>query len=275
MAPVQRAVINLAPQHKFRGLSKWPEAQLLLLMPRILWNRTRVYVPYFEAVHLSGRFGAEPGDYEWEVLDEPQGLKWWRRTVGGDAAYCAFIVAPDVTIDPIEIFGMIDIASDAPWWFDAVEDEVRTETRGEIYARQNRLSEHAGKVFVSMRDDYRPRNLVTAERDENGIAWRVGSEEEVEKLKEAFVGLVNRARVATLPEEALRGKTNELKSESNFPKPASGSLKPPAGSSKPQSASLRPQPGTSPSGQQKSSSGSLKETLSNLIKPITGPLKKE
>jgi hypothetical protein len=263
MAPVKRAVINLAPQHKFKGLSKWPEAQLLLLMPRVLWNRTRVYVPYFEAVHLSGRFGADPGDFEWEVIDDPQGLKWWRRTAGGDAAYCAFIVAPDLTMDPLEVFGIIDIASDTPWWFDGVDDATRTETRGETYARQNRLSEHDGKVFVSMRDDYKPRNLITAERDESGIAWRVGSDEEVEKLKGAFVGLVNRARVATLPEEALRGKTGDLK-------PSTGSLKPAASPPKPQSSPLKPT-----ANPPKPTTGSLKDTLSNLIKPITGPFKKE
>lgn len=282
MAPVQRAVINLAPQHKFKGLSKWPEAQLMLLMPRVLWNRTRIYVPYFEAVHLAGRFGAEPGDYEWEVIDEPQGLKWWRRTVGGDAAYCAFIVVPDMSLDPVEVFGIIDIASDTPWWFDAVDDMVRTETRGETLARQHRISEHEGKVFVSMRDDYKPHNLITAERDENGIAWRVGNDEEIGKLKDAFVGLVNRARVATLPEEALRGKTSDLKAQTGSLKaptgalkPQSGSLKPQVSSPKPPTGSIKPPTGKLQSNQQKPGTGSLKDTLSNLIKPITGPLKKE
>ena len=253
MAPVQRAVINLAPQHKFKGLSKWPEAQLLLLMPRVLWNRTRLYVPYFEAMHLAGRFGADPGDYEWEVLSDPQGFKWWRRTVGGDPAYCAAILAPDVSTDPIEVFGMIDIASDTPWWFDAIDDMVRIEMRGDTLAHQRHISELQAQVIVSIRDEYGPRRLITAERDENGIAWRVGSPEEVEKLKDAFVGLVNRARTAILPEEALR-KTGELSPQSEQPKPKTDQLKPKTDQLK---------PGT----------GSLKSSLSNLLKPKTDQLK--
>jgi hypothetical protein len=252
MPPVTRAVINLAPPHKFKGLSKWPEAQLLMLVPRVLWNRTRIYVPHFEAVHLAGRFGADPGDYEWEVLSEPQGFKWWRRTVGGDAAYCAFVVAPDVGLDPIEVFGMVDIASDTPWWFDACRDSVLVETRGDIYARQNRLSEHEGKVFISIRDEYGPQKIVTTVKDENGVAWRVGVLEEVERLRDAFVALINRARTAALPDEARTGKTGELRPPATPFKPGgTGSLSP-----------------------ERPSTGSLKDALGNLLKPKTGPIKK-
>ena len=253
MASINRAVINLAPQHKFRHLHKWPEAQLLLLMPRVLWNRTRIYVPHFEAVHLAGRFGADPGDYEWEVLSDPQGFKWWRRTIGGDAAYCAFVVAPDVSVDPVEVFGFVDIASDGPWWFDAIQDMVPIETRGNVYARQHHISEHQGKVIVSIRDEYEPQKIVTTSKDENGIAWRVGTQEEVERLRDAFVGLVNRARTAALPDEVKAGKTGELK-------PATGPFEP-------DSAARRPP--------QKQGTGPLKTALGNLLKPKTGQLKKD
>lgn len=267
---IPRAVINLAPQHKFKGLKDWPEAQLLLQMPRVLWNRTRQYVPHFEAVSLAGRFGADQGDYEWELISEPQGFKWWRRTVAGDAAYTAFIVAPDVSGDLVEIFGLIDIASDSPWWYDAIDDAVRIETRGETFARQNHLSTEQGKIFVSIRDEYRPRRLLTADRDENGVAWRVGSQEEVERLKEAFVGLVNRARTASLPDEVRTGKTGELKPATGTLKPATGSLNKPAtgGLNKPPTGTLNPEP-------PKKSTGTLKDALGNILKPRTGNLKKE
>lgn len=259
MAQFTRAVINLAPQHKFKGLKDWPEAQLLLLMPRVLWNRTRGYVPHFEAVHLAGRFGADPGDFEWEVIAEPQGFKWWRRTVGGDPAYCAFIVAPDISLDPVEVFGIVDIASNGPWWFDAIDDMVRIEMRGETYARQNHLSEHQGKVYISLRDDYGPRRLVTAPKDENGVGWRVGAPEEVEKFKESFVNLVNRARTATLPDEA-RPKTGELKPATGPLKPITGALKPVTGPLKPVTGGLRPV------------TGPLKPVTGQLNRPATGPL---
>jgi hypothetical protein len=250
---ITRAVINLAPQHKFKGLKDWPEAQLLLQMPRVLWNRTRQYVPHFEAVSLAGRFGADQGDYEWELISEPQGFKWWRRTVTGDAAYTAFIVAPDVSGDLVEVFGLIDIASNSPWWYDAIDDVVRIETRGETFARQNNIPTEHGKVFVSIRDEYRPRRLLTADRDENGVAWRVGSQEEVDRLKEAFVGLVNRARTASLPTEVQTGQL----------KPATGGLKPATGG-------LNSGPPESP----KKSTGTLKDALSNMLKPKTGQLPK-
>lgn len=258
-----RAVINLAPQHKFKGLKDWPEAQLMLQMPRVLWNRTRQYVPHFEAISLAGRFGADQGDYEWELLSEPQGFKWWRRTVAGDAAYTAFIVAPDVSGDLVEVFGLIDIASDSPWWYDAIDDAVRIETRGDTFARQNNLTTEQGKVFVSIRDEYRPRRLLTADRDENGVAWRVGSQEEVERLKEAFVGLVNRARTASLPDE-VRTKTGELKPTTGGLKPATGGLP------KPGTGGLNPEPPEPP----KKSTGTLRDALSNILKPKTGQLPK-
>lgn len=284
MAPPARPVINLAPQHKFKGLKDWPEAQLMLLVPRALWVRTRLYVPHFEAVHLAGRFGADPGDFEWEVLAEPQGFKWWRRTIGGDPAYCAFIVAPDPNSDLVEVFGMVDIASDTPWWFDGVDDIVRIETRGETYARQNNLSDHQGKVVVSLRDEYQPRGLVTAPKDENGVAWRVGTAEEVEKLKVAFVGLVNRSRSATLPDET-RPKTGELHPAGVPARPGTGPLrpstgklrpvtgpiaKPPTGQlNKPPTAPL-PKPATSPL--PKPATGSLPEEPAKPVKPPTAPL---
>lgn len=306
MAPSGRAVINLAPQHKFKGLKDWPEAQLMLLMPRVLWNRTRVYVPHFEAVHLAGRFGADPGDFEWEVLPEPQGFKWWRRTVAGDPAYCAFIVAPDVTTDPVEVFGMVDIASDTAWWFDAIDDMVRIDMRGETYARQNAISEQKGRVFISLRDEYGPRKLVTAPKDENGVAWRVGAPEEVEKLKEAFVSLVNRARTATLPDETAKKQTGQLRATTDqlnrtstgqlnrpptgqlnrpatspLPKPATGGLPKPStgGLPKPATGNLPPDPKKPDTGslppEKKPATGTLRDALSNLLKPKTGNLKKD
>ncbi|HKZ70732.1 MAG TPA: hypothetical protein VJ020_11670 [Anaerolineales bacterium] len=283
MALPQRAVINLAPQHKFKSLSKWPEAQLMLLMPRVLWNRARLYVPHFEAVNLAGRFGADPGDYEWEVISEPQGFKWWRRTISGDAAYCAFIVAPDVSIDPVEVFGIIDIASDSPWWFEGIDDLIRIEMRGDTLARQRKITEHEAKVIISLRDEYAPRKMITAAKDENGLAWRVGSPEEVEKLKETFVGLANRARTAVLPDEARTG-TGPLMPQPVPLKPSTGQLKPPTGPLRPQTDQLEPKtdplrpqtdPRNRPTDQPKPGTGSLKDALGSLLKPKTDQLKKE
>lgn len=200
--PLSRAILNLAPQnYKYKHAGQMPEAQVLMIMPRNLWMRVREYIPYFEAVHLAGRFGADPGDYEWEVLDQPHGIKWWRRTKMGDPAYCAAILVPDINIDPVEIYGIIDIASDTPWWFDAIENDGLIQGRGETLARDKKISLDEARVIASIEEEYHRRKLITAVRDENGIAWRCGEMEEVNNVKDAFVGLVTRARDAILPNE--------------------------------------------------------------------------
>lgn len=173
-------------------------------MPRAIWERARTYVPHFEEVRLAGRFGAQPGDYEWEMIDQPQGFKWWRRTTMGDAAYYAAVVAPAPAADPLEVFGLIDIASDTPWWFDAVAEEGRLQGLSETLARQEQLDIDTARLRVSIRDEYGPRQLITAESDENGVAWRTGNAAEVKLLKDALIGLLDRARRATLPNE-VRG----------------------------------------------------------------------
>ncbi len=197
----QRAILNLAPNHTFAGWAELPEAQILLLVPRAIWSRTRIYVRHFEAVKLAGRFGADPGDYEWELIDQPHGIKWWRRTTMGDAAYCAAIVAPQPDTDPIEVFGLIDIASDSPWWFDAVEDIEQMQVRAELTTRQRQISIDEARLIVSVEEEYRPREMVSAETDEKGVAWRTGNMKEALGLKDALIGLFSRARVATLPDE--------------------------------------------------------------------------
>lgn len=197
----QRVVLNLAPQHTFKGIADIPEAQLLLLVPRNIWERARAYVPHFEAVNLAGRFGADPGDFEWEVLDQPQGFKWWRRTAIGDAAYCAAIIAPNTETDPIEVFGVVDIASNSPWWYDAIEHESELQGLSETMVRQGKTDLDTARLQISIEAEYRPRQLVISEGDENGVAWRLGAAAEVKQLKDALIGLFSRARAATLPSE--------------------------------------------------------------------------
>ena len=201
----KRAEINLNPNHKFRGLAKFPDAQLMMLVPKAVWQRTRAYIPHYEAVHLAGRFGAEPGDYEWEVFDKPQGLKWWRRTVTGDAAYCAAIIVPFTDMDPVEALGIIDIASDSPWWFDGIFDMTKIRLRAEALTKRRNISMNQAEVQISIEEEYRAMHLITTERDSNGVAWRVGDIDEVTRLKDTIMGLFDRARGAVLPGEVQTG----------------------------------------------------------------------
>jgi hypothetical protein len=188
-------VLNLAPQHPFSALETWPEAQLLLLVPRAIWTQAQTYVPEFESAELAGRFGANPGEYEWELIDEPQGFKWMRRTLTGDAAFFAFAVTADPAADPLEVYGMIDVGSDSPWWYDAVEFMSPLLHQSESIAREHGTEVEPVRLQMSL-DEFRRRGLLTSEPGENEPAWRVGDQAEVKHFKDALVGLLERARKA-------------------------------------------------------------------------------
>ncbi len=193
--PKPEFVLNLAPQHSFSAVPAWPEAQLLLLVPRAIWARARAYVPKFEAASLAGRFGANPGEYEWELIDEPQGFKWMRRTLTGDAAFFAFAVTADPAADPLEVYGMIDVGSDSPWWYDAVEFMSPLLQQSEAVARERGSEVEVERLAMSLAE-FRRRGLLTSEPAEGEPGWRVGDQAEVRHFKDALVGLLERARKA-------------------------------------------------------------------------------
>jgi hypothetical protein len=195
--PKPEFVLNLAPQHAFAALAQWPEAQLLLLVPQAIWQRARQYVPRFEAAALAGRFGANPGEYEWEVLEQPQGFKWLRRTPKGDAAYCSFAVTAAPAADPVEVYGLIDVGSDSPWWFDAIEDMSPLLHQSDSVARSHGLDVESVRLEMSL-DEYRRRELLTAEPGPGEPAWRIGDQAEVKRFRDALIGLLERARKANL-----------------------------------------------------------------------------
>lgn len=189
-------VLNLAPQHTFSALGDWPEAQLLLLVPRPIWDRARQYVPLAEATDLAGRFGANPGEFEWDLLpQEPQGFKWMRRAAEGDAIYFGFAVAADPAADPVEVYGLIDIGSDSRWWYDAAEDISAILRQSESIVRLRGGQVEAVRLQMSL-DEYRRRGLLTAEPAGGEAAWRVGVEPEVRRFKDELVAMLERARRA-------------------------------------------------------------------------------
>lgn len=185
-------VLNLAPQHSFSALSEWPEAQLLLLVPPPIWARARAHVPQYEDVSLAGRFGANPGEYEWELLEQPPGFKWLRRTAEGDAAYFGLAVTSDPAADPVEVYGLIDIGSDTNWWFDGSDDISAIMTQSESIVRLRGGDLEAIRIQMSL-NEYRRRRLLTAEPAGEEPAWRLGAEHEVRRFRDALVGLLDRA----------------------------------------------------------------------------------
>ncbi len=188
-------VLNLAPQHTFSALADWPEAQLLLLVPQAIWEQALKYVPRVEDVGLAGRFGADPGSYEWEVLPQPPGLKWLPRTLQGDAHFFGFAVTADPTADPIEVYGLIDIGSNTAWWYDAVFDMSPILSQSDSVARSTGREQAAIQLEMSL-TEYRSTGLLTAEPTRAEPAWRVGNRAEVKRFKDALVALLERARAA-------------------------------------------------------------------------------
>ena len=194
-------VLNLAPQHNFTALGEWPEAQMLLLVPAQVWARARAYVPQYEDAALAGRFGANPGEYEWEMLEQPQGFKWLRRTAEGDPAYFGFVVTSDPAANPVEVYGLIDIGSDTIWWFDGSDDISAILTQSESIVRLHGGELEAIRMQMSL-NEYRRRGLLTAEPAEGEPAWRLGAEHEVRRFKDALVGLLDRAHKAQAGQRA-------------------------------------------------------------------------
>jgi hypothetical protein len=188
-------VLNLAPQHNFAALADWPEAQLLLLVPQAIWAQAQKYVPRVEDARLAGRFGANPGEFEWEVLERPPGLKWLPRTLQGDAAFFGFAVTSDPAADPVEVYGLIDIGSDCAWWYDAVFDMSPLLSQSESVARATGREQAMIQLEMSLAE-YRAAGLLTAEPTRTEPAWRVGSRAEVKRFKDALVALLERARHA-------------------------------------------------------------------------------
>jgi hypothetical protein len=188
-------VLNLAPQHQFSALGDWPEAQLLMLVPQPIWAQAAAYVPQAEAVSLAGQYGANPGDFEWEVLEQPPGFKWLRRTIQGIAYYYGFAVTPNPSASPVEVYGMIDIGSDTEWWFDGADDISAILHQSESIVRLQGGDLEAIRFQMSL-NEYRRRELLTAEPAGGEPAWRLGAELEVRRFKDALIGLLERARKA-------------------------------------------------------------------------------
>lgn len=101
-------LVNDHPSHRFSKLHENPEAQLVMLVPAQTWDRVRAHILRYEAVSLAGRFGANPGEYEWEWVNEPEGIRWWRRAADGNE-YLFGVVAAIRRLQGIELYGMVTV----------------------------------------------------------------------------------------------------------------------------------------------------------------------
>ncbi len=203
MSKTKPFLVNENPNYRFAELSHMPETQLVMVVPLRLWQRLRDYIPAFEAVSLAGRFGADPGDYEWEVLDDPEAVRWWRRSPEGAESLFAMAVAVRRN-DLVELYGMVDLDESSPFWAEVIPEEAVNElpARAKLLARESGRSEQA--VLMGLyREYFKSRSMLTFLQP-NQPACRRGTIREVERFRDVLKGVMERASRASLPSEVNR-----------------------------------------------------------------------
>ncbi|MBL8093406.1 MAG: hypothetical protein JNL73_04500 [Anaerolineales bacterium] len=210
MAQPKSFIVSDNARHRFSRLRDIPETQLTLLVPHRVWGRLQEYVQSYEAVALAGRFGADPGDFEWEWVAEPEGLRWWRRATDG-TEYLFGLAAAVHTAAGVELYGMVSVDEASVFWADVVSSAILPELndRARLIAHDRHLDDDSQALAQLRREHYRARGLLT--HDVPGeLAIRCGTIREVERLQIALQGLLDRCAGATLPSEARRRQTGQF-----------------------------------------------------------------
>lgn len=201
----QTFLVNTHPQHKFAQLPQIPETQLVMLVPWAIWRRLGEYINAYEGVQLAGRFGATPGDYEWEWIPDPAAIRWWRRASTG-LEYLWGLAAGVRQGEWVELYGMVEIDETGPFWPEVIPEEVAyaLPTQAKLKARQDsRLEED---VLAEMyRDYFRQRGMLLPEQP-GQAACRRGTIREVERFRDAILELCQRAATSALPSEVPANK---------------------------------------------------------------------
>jgi hypothetical protein len=187
-------VVTEPQTYKFGDLPKMPESQLVMLVPLRIWQRLPEYIANYESIGLAGRFGAEPGDYEWEWVVEPEAVRWWRRAASGQES----------------LFGMAlavqrgDKVENSPHWSEVIPEEAANAMpgRAKLAARTPGQKGTEQDILSWLyREYFRNKGMLTL--DNTGEpALRRGTIREVERFRDAINGLLERASKVKLPSEA-------------------------------------------------------------------------
>lgn len=193
-------LVNDHANYKFAELSKMPETQLVMLVPRKTWERLGEYVTNYEAIQLAGRFGASPGAYEWEWISEPEAIRWWRRAIDGGESLFGMAVA-FYRKDLVELYGLVEVDENSPHWPEVIPAEAANSMPGQakMVARQHGQPEE--KILQTLyRDYFRSRAMLTLD-DPGQPALRRGTVREVERFRDVLRALIERSNHAKLPSD--------------------------------------------------------------------------
>lgn len=193
-------VVNDHNNYVFADLPKMPETQLVMLVPRRTWQRLPEYIAHYEATTLAGRFGAEPGDYEWEWVSSPEAVRWWRRaSTGGESL---FALALGVSRgEMVELYGLVEVDEDSPHWPEVIPEEAANAMpdQAKLAARtQNRVEAEVLRGLY--REFFRRKGMLTLDTP-GQVALRRGTVREVERFRDALRGLIERSGKVRLPSE--------------------------------------------------------------------------
>lgn len=193
-------IVNDQGSYHFADLTKMPETQLTMLVPRQTWQRLAEYIANYESVSLAGRFGAEPGDYEWEWVSSPEALRWWRRAATGTESLFGMTVAVHRG-EMVELYGLVEVDENSPHWAEVIPEEAANAMPGQarLTARTQGLPEQA-VLFDLYRDYFRNRGMLTLEQP-GQLALRRGTIREVERFRDALRSLLERASKVRLPSD--------------------------------------------------------------------------
>lgn len=195
-------LVNEHPTYRFAELARIPETQLVMLVPLRVWDRAGEYINAFEAVSLAGRFGADPGDYEWEWLSDPEAVRWWRRNKEGVESLFGMSVGVRRK-EMVELYGMVDVDESSPFWEEVIPEEAigPMPTRARLIARDTRRPEE--QVLKDLyREYFRSKGMLS--HDARGQSTRRGTIREVERFQAALKALFERVANASLPSELNR-----------------------------------------------------------------------
>jgi hypothetical protein len=196
-------LVNDNPNYRFSELKRIPETQLVMLVPLRVWSRLAEYINAFESISLAGRFGADPGDYEWEWLGSPEAVRWWRRNVEGIESLFGMAVGVRRG-EVVELYGMVDVDDTSPFWPEVIPEEAANgmPMQAKIMARDKRMTEKDALAHL-YREYFKNRGMLTS-NNPGEPSTRRGTIREVERFQAALKGLFERASKASLPSEMSR-----------------------------------------------------------------------
>jgi len=199
----QAFVVTEPQTYKFADLPSMPESQLVMLVPLRTWQRLPEYIANYESIGLAGRFGAEPGDYEWEWVSDPEAIRWWRRATGGQESLFGMALAVPRGAQ-VELYGLVEVDENSPHWSEVIPEEASNAMPGRAkLAARTPVQKGTEQEILSLlyREYFRNKGMLTLDKA-GELALRRGTIREVERFRDAINGLLDRASKVRLPSEA-------------------------------------------------------------------------